>query len=97
LLAETGTVRPTGVFGWDRDVKTPVVYNFTAGVQRDIGFGTVVDIAYVGARSRHLERNQQVNTVRTARASCRRIAIRRRAACCRPISTGHFRVMRTSG
>jgi hypothetical protein len=44
-LAETGTVRPTGVFGWERDGKTPVVYNLTAGVQRDIGFGTVVDIA----------------------------------------------------
>jgi hypothetical protein len=63
LLADTGTVRPTNVFGWDRDSKTPVVYNFTAGVQRDIGFGTVVDVAYVGTRSRHLERNQQLNIV----------------------------------
>jgi hypothetical protein len=63
LLADTGTVRPTSVFGWERDGKTPVLYNFSAGVQRDIGFGTVVDIAYVGARGRHQERNQQVNTV----------------------------------
>jgi len=58
-----GAVRPTAVSGWARDGKTPVVYNFTAGAQRDIGYGTVVDVAYVGTRSRFLERSKGLNVV----------------------------------
>lgn len=62
-LAQTGAVRPTNVTGWQRDSRTPVVYNITAGVQRDIGYGTVVDLAYVGTRSRFLERSQNINQI----------------------------------
>ncbi len=62
-LASTGILRPTPVTGWQRDSKTPVVYNMTVGVQRDIGFGTVVDVAYAGTRSRYLERTKNLNLV----------------------------------
>jgi hypothetical protein len=37
--------------------------NFSFSVQRDIGFGTVVDIAYVGALGRHLYWNRNYNSI----------------------------------
>ncbi len=40
-----------------------MAYTFTVGAQREIGFGTVVDAAYVGTRSRHLERSRNINLV----------------------------------
>ncbi len=38
----------------------PTVMNFSFGVQREVGFHTVVDAAYVGALGRHIiyERNK---------------------------------------
>jgi len=38
-------------------------YNFSFGVQRDIGFKTVLDVAYVGALGRHLLQSVNLNTV----------------------------------
>ena len=37
------------------DYETPSSYNWSLGVGRDIGWGTVVDVAYVGSVGRHLE------------------------------------------
>ncbi len=38
--------------------KDPTIYSFSLGVQRDIGFGTRVDAAYVGTLGRHLDQPQ---------------------------------------
>ena len=55
--------RPVGVNGLERDADTPVAYRYTAGVQRDIGWGTVVDVSYVGSVNRDLEMQTNVNPV----------------------------------
>jgi hypothetical protein len=55
--------RPSNVFGLERDAKTPTSYNWSFGVQRDIGWGTVVDATYAGSVTRHLEVVQNINVV----------------------------------
>ena len=55
LLNNPLTATPTGVRFID-DFEPPVVYNWSFGVQRDIGFQLVADVAYVG----NAGRNQQI-------------------------------------
>jgi outer membrane receptor protein involved in Fe transport len=63
LLSSKGTLFPSAVAGFDLDSPTPVTYNFSLGVQRDVGFGTVVDVAYVGSQSRHLQQARNINQI----------------------------------
>ena len=49
-----GFTSPPAVTGWDRVLKSPTVMNMSFTVQRNIGFGTVVDVGYVGSLGRHL-------------------------------------------
>ena len=55
--------RPSNVFALERDAQTPSSYNWSLGVQREIGWGTVVDLTYVGNVTRHLELAQNINVV----------------------------------
>jgi Carboxypeptidase regulatory-like domain/TonB-dependent Receptor Plug Domain len=55
--------RPSNVFGLERDSKTPTSYNWSFGIQRDIGWGTVIDLTYSGSTTRHLEIVQNINVV----------------------------------
>ncbi|HWR53455.1 MAG TPA: carboxypeptidase regulatory-like domain-containing protein [Bryobacteraceae bacterium] len=41
----------------------PLVMNYSLSVQRDIGFGTVVDAAYVGSMARHLLYARNINAI----------------------------------
>jgi hypothetical protein len=43
--------------------KTPTIYNFQMGIQRDIGFKTVMEVSYVGSLSRHLGERRNINPV----------------------------------
>jgi hypothetical protein len=63
LLSSSGTLFPSSVTGFDPDAPTPVTYNYSLGVQRNIGFGTVVDVAYVGSVSRHLQQQRNINQI----------------------------------
>jgi outer membrane receptor protein involved in Fe transport len=63
LLSTTGVLFPSSVTGFDPDAPTPVTYNYTLGIQRDVGFGTVIDVAYVGSVSRHLQQNRNINAI----------------------------------
>jgi hypothetical protein len=63
LLATPLSVSPAGVFGIQRDYDSPAVYNFSLGVQRDIGYHTVLDVAYVGSLARHLLQRRSINSV----------------------------------
>ncbi len=51
---QAGLIAPSGVVGYAREGKLPTIYSMSLGVQRDIGFNTIVDISYVGTMSRHL-------------------------------------------
>lgn len=42
---------------------TPTIYNFTLGIQQDIGFKTVLEVSYVGSLARHLGERQNINQV----------------------------------
>src|SRR5215813_12197262 len=51
---QIGLIGPSGVVGYALDGKLPTIYSMSLGVQRDIGYKTVVDVSYVGTLSRHL-------------------------------------------
>lgn len=63
LLATPLSVSPPGVFAIQTDYDSPAVYNFSLGVQRDIGYNTVIDVAYVGSLARHLLQRRSINSV----------------------------------
>jgi hypothetical protein len=52
---------PTNVFAVQRDYDPPTVYNWSFGVQQNIGFGMVLDVAYVGNVGRHLLHRRSLN------------------------------------
>ena len=55
--------RPSAVFGIERDAKTPKSYNYSVGVQRELGWGTVVDVTYAGYQMRNGEMETNINPV----------------------------------
>jgi hypothetical protein len=58
----TGPTSPASVSGPDRTYyKLPVTYQYNFGIQKDIGFQTVVDVAYVGSSTHHTSRNWNYN------------------------------------
>ncbi|MEO6724504.1 MAG: hypothetical protein ABIP14_04315, partial [Blastocatellia bacterium] len=54
---------PPTAYGIARDGKIPTVYSFSLNLQRDIGWETVVDVAYVGTQGRHLTQVRNLNAV----------------------------------
>jgi hypothetical protein len=63
LLATPLSINPPGVNSVDPTFDPTAVYNFSLGVQRDIGFNTVLDVAYVGSLARHLLQRLSLNAV----------------------------------
>jgi hypothetical protein len=53
LLSTPLSLSPNIVWGLDGNWKPLAVYNWSFGVQQNVGFGTVLDVAYVGNVSRH--------------------------------------------
>lgn len=62
-LNSTGVLFPNNTSTFEKKAVTPSMYNFTIGVQRDIGRGTVVEVTYVGNVGRHLQVSRNINTV----------------------------------
>jgi hypothetical protein len=63
LLSSAGATFPSAITGFDRNWPVTRTLNFNFGVQRDIGFGTVVDVSYVGALGRHLLQGLNLNSI----------------------------------
>jgi hypothetical protein len=63
LLATPLSINPAGVNAVNPEFDPAAVYNFSLGVQRDIGFNTVLDVAYVGSLARHLLQRLSLNAV----------------------------------
>ena len=57
------TLFPTAVNAVEVQSHTPSIYNFSLGVQQDIGFGTVLEASYVGSFARHLGQRRNINGV----------------------------------
>lgn len=62
-LGTSGTLFPNSTSTFERKAITPAMYNFTLGIQRDIGRATVVNVSYVGNVGRHLQVSRNLNTV----------------------------------
>ena len=62
FVSTAGTLFPSTVLGID-DSKMATSYSFSAGVQREVGFATVVDVAVVGNLGRHLMMAQNLNAL----------------------------------
>jgi hypothetical protein len=63
-LVAANLVFPWGsVRGLETQTHTPEIYNFSFGVQREIGWGTVVEASYVGSRSRWLGEQRDINQI----------------------------------
>lgn len=56
-----GALSPLTITGVNRNSKFPTIYSYSIGVQRNIGSGTVLDVAFVGSQSRHLARRANYN------------------------------------
>lgn len=63
FLNSAGLESAQDVLGVDTAGNIPTVYNWSLSVQRGIGFGTVVDAAYVGSLGRHLMWQRDMNVV----------------------------------
>jgi len=63
LMATPLSQSPAAVIGIQRDFSPPAVYNWSFGIQQNIGFGTLLDIAYVGNVQRHLLDSRNLNAL----------------------------------
>jgi len=62
-LVDTAALYPVSLSALEVHSKTPTTYNLSFGVQRDIGFKTVLEVSYVGAFARHLGERRNINAV----------------------------------
>ncbi|MBI3679217.1 MAG: TonB-dependent receptor [Acidobacteria bacterium] len=62
-LTTSGVLFPNNNTGFTRRMITPSLYNYTFGIQQDVGFATIVDAAFVGSVGRHLQHSRNINTV----------------------------------
>ena len=63
LLSSSGLLFPQNVDGMDFSGYSANVMNYSFSVQRNVGMGTVVDIAYVGSLGRHLLWTRNLNSI----------------------------------
>jgi hypothetical protein len=61
LLASPLSQTPPSVIAIQRNFTPPAVYNWSFGIQQDVGFGTVLDVAYVGNTQKHLLQDRDLN------------------------------------
>jgi hypothetical protein len=60
----TLSLTPTdNTLGTQHDVPLQTTYNMSFGIQHDLGFRTVLDVAYVGSLGRHLQQARSLNAV----------------------------------
>jgi hypothetical protein len=63
ISPSSALLSPPSFYAADPVGKIPTVYNFTLGVQAKLPEHLVLDVAYVGALSRHLQDNRNLNYV----------------------------------
>jgi len=64
FLQATGVVGPPGVTVVESAKQNlPTTMNFSLGVQRELGFRSVIDVSYVGSLARHLIIQRNINSI----------------------------------
>ncbi|MBV9226966.1 MAG: TonB-dependent receptor, partial [Acidobacteriaceae bacterium] len=61
LLATSLSLSPTSVTAVQRNFKPPAVYNYSFGIQQNIGAGIILDLAYAGNQQKHLLDTRNLN------------------------------------
>jgi len=60
----SGVLPPlSNIVGAQKNGRVPVVYSFSLGIQRELGWGSTLDVAYVGTLGRHLVTARNLNQV----------------------------------
>ena len=63
-LSASSALSPiNNVVAWQKSGEVPTVYNFSFGFQHDLGWGTTIDVSYVGSQSRHLSQKYNLNGI----------------------------------
>ena len=62
-LLSTALNSPSSVNAVEVNSKRPTIYNFQLGIQRDIGYHTLIEVSYVGSLARHLGERRNINQV----------------------------------
>ncbi len=63
LLSTPLSLSPTSVYGVQRNFQPPAVYNWSFGIQQDLGHGMMLDTAYAGNTQKHLLDSRNLNAV----------------------------------
>jgi hypothetical protein len=63
LASAQGYTYPGGTSGFNPNRPLERTVNFSLGVQQDIGYGILVDMAYVGSLARHLLESKNLNSI----------------------------------
>jgi Tfp pilus assembly protein FimT len=53
----------SGIYGADISGQVPVTYSYSFGLQREVGHGVTLDVAYVGNVNRHQVTARDINTI----------------------------------
>lgn len=61
IASSSGVLYPLTAAGLSRDGKLPTVYNYNLSIQRELPFGLLLDVGYVGTQSRHLTGRRPFN------------------------------------
>jgi hypothetical protein len=61
IASTPGTFYPTGINKLSSDGHVPTVYNYNAGIQRELPWKLFAEVSYVGSQSRHLWLAQPFN------------------------------------
>jgi hypothetical protein len=62
LAGSQGYVFPSNVVGFNPARPIQTTYNYSAGIQQEVGLGMMVDVAYVGSLGRHLVEADNLNS-----------------------------------
>ena len=62
-LVGTALERPTALNAVEVHTRTPTIYNFSFGIQQEIGFKTLLEVSYVGSLAWHLGELRNINGV----------------------------------
>ena len=63
LLRSPFRTSPPGTFAIEKDYTPSKVYNWSFGVQQNVGLGAVLDVAYVGSVGRNLLQRRSLNAI----------------------------------
>jgi carboxypeptidase family protein len=62
-LVSSALERPTTLNAIELNTKTPTIYNYSIGIQQEIGFKSLLEISYVGSLARHLGQRINLNAI----------------------------------